>query len=97
MIDADYVCNFTCPICKDSPETLVLDGITMGTVKELPESSHVCDENSNFIQPPSNDPIKTGLLRAILIKIDELNNNEPFRTLVEGQTQVHKQIYELLS
>ena len=51
-LDADYVCNFTCPICKDSPETLVLDGVIMGTVKELPESSHDCDENQKYTIVP---------------------------------------------
>ena len=36
MIDLDYISSFTCPICKDSPEVVVFDGITLGTLKHVP-------------------------------------------------------------
>ena len=64
MLDADYVCNFTCPICKNSPETLVLDGITMGTVKELPESSHDCDENQKYTLVPISKSVFNSKLKT---------------------------------
>ena len=41
--DVDYVTSFTCPERKDNPKVLI-DGITMGTIKELPENQNQPDE-----------------------------------------------------
>ena len=49
MLNVDYKLNFTCPICKDNPETLILDGITMGTIRELPnKSNYDFDEHQKY-------------------------------------------------
>ena len=48
MLDIDYTISFKCPVCKDIPEILVLDGITMGTIKELPDFSQEFDEDRIF-------------------------------------------------
>ena len=48
MIDFDFTYILTCPTCKDSPEVIILDGITMGTSKEIPDSSPEFDENQFY-------------------------------------------------
>ena len=34
-ISIDYKSAFTCPTSKDNPEIIILDGITMGTIREI--------------------------------------------------------------
>ena len=46
--------------------------------------SFLPEEISNFTQPPNSDPIITGLLSTILMKIGELNNNQQSRVLIEA-------------
>ena len=36
MVDINYSSHYTCPQCKHKPDTIILDGIAMGTTKELP-------------------------------------------------------------
>ena len=36
LMGINYPQCFSCPICRDSPETVILDGVTLGTMKELP-------------------------------------------------------------
>ena len=36
MVDINYSSHYTFPQCKHKPDTIILDGIAMGTMKELP-------------------------------------------------------------
>ena len=36
MVDINYSSHYTCPQCKHKPDTIILDGIALGTMKELP-------------------------------------------------------------
>ena len=45
MVNIDYTANFTCPVCKNSPDVNILDGVTVGTSKEVPEAYLENDEN----------------------------------------------------
>ena len=36
LVDIDYTSKFTCSVCKDIPDVVIFDGITLGTVKNLP-------------------------------------------------------------
>ena len=49
MVDIDYELSFTCPICKDRPSIVVLDGIAMGTTKQLPDISNQVAPNKSFL------------------------------------------------
>ena len=37
MADINYQLLFTCPMCKDKPDVIILNGIAMGTTKAIPE------------------------------------------------------------
>ena len=45
LINIDYQKSFTCPICKDCPDVVVFDGVTLGTIKEVPPFSMQLDKN----------------------------------------------------
>ena len=45
MISINYESAFTCPKCKSCPDVVIFDGITVGTVKSIPEISIGIDEN----------------------------------------------------
>ena len=36
LIDIDYQKYFSCPTCATNPETIILDGVTLGTIREIP-------------------------------------------------------------
>ena len=57
MVDLDYQAKFTCPTCKDNPEVIILDGITLGTLKRIPEIPHKTDENQRFNLIPFSDRV----------------------------------------
>ena len=57
MIAIDYKDNFTCSICKDNPEIIVLDGITLGTLKDVPKISHKIDEVQQFNLIPTSERV----------------------------------------
>ena len=44
MADMDYQSLFSCPICKNKPDVIILDGIAMGTTKKIPDYHHQFDE-----------------------------------------------------
>ena len=48
MVSIDYKARFTCPICKDKPEVIIMDGVTMGTCKQLPEAFFEYDERHQY-------------------------------------------------
>lgn len=52
MLDIDYSTCFSCPKCKETPEFLILDGITMGTLKELPDYTQEFDEGQRYALVP---------------------------------------------
>ena len=52
MLDIDYSTCFSCPKCKETPEFLILDGITMGTIKELPDYTQEFDEGQRYALVP---------------------------------------------
>ena len=55
MIDLNYQTNFTFPTCKGNPEVVIMDGITLGTLKHIPETPRLIDEFQKFsIIPTSN-------------------------------------------
>ena len=57
MINLDYKARFTCPTCKDNPEVVILDGITLGTLKQIPEIPHITDENQRFKLIPFSERV----------------------------------------
>ena len=57
MVDLEYHAKFTCPTCKDNPEVIILDGITLGTLKRIPEIPHKTDENLRFNLIPFSDRV----------------------------------------
>ena len=52
MVNIDYTASLTCPICKDNPEVIIMDGVTMGTSKEVPETDYQYDENQQYSPIP---------------------------------------------
>ena len=36
MVGVDYITHYTCPKCQHEPEVIILDGIAMGTMKNIP-------------------------------------------------------------
>ena len=57
MVRIDYKANFTCPICKDNPEVVIMDGVTLGTLKHIPEISHSKDKEQHFNLIPTSDRV----------------------------------------
>ena len=57
MIDLDYISCFTCPICKDNPEVVVFDGITLGTLKHVPTISNTTDDQQKYNLIPTYDRV----------------------------------------
>ena len=57
MINIDYKANFTCPICKENPEVIIMDGVTLGTLKHIPEISHSKDKEQHFNLIPTTDRV----------------------------------------
>ena len=54
-LDINYKTSFVCPICKECLETLILDGITMGTVKHLPDQAQEYLENQRYTLIPMSE------------------------------------------
>ena len=48
LVDIDYEAIFTCPVCKDTPAIIYLDGIAMGTTRQLPDLPSRVDEGQTF-------------------------------------------------
>ena len=55
MIKIDYKAKFTCPICKENPELIIMDGTTLGTLKHIPEISQQVDKEQHFNLIPTSD------------------------------------------
>ena len=36
LVNINYTISFTCSICKDNPDVVVFDGVTLGTIKNIP-------------------------------------------------------------
>ena len=45
---------FVLNVYVDNPEVIIMDGITMGTYKELPEAHFQDDEDQQYSQIPQN-------------------------------------------
>lgn len=42
LLDADYASGFICPQCGDNPDTVVMDGVTLGIRKSfMPWKDHM--------------------------------------------------------
>ena len=54
MVHIDYTDSCICPKCLDNPDVIIMDGITMGTCKELPEEHFQFDEDQQYSQIPQN-------------------------------------------
>ena len=39
LIDIDYKRNLSCPICDTNPETVIFDGVTLGTIRGIPNDN----------------------------------------------------------
>ena len=39
LIDVNYNLSFSCPHCATTPETVIFDGVTLGTLKDLPKDT----------------------------------------------------------
>ena len=46
--------RFACPICKENPEVIIMDGITLETLKHIPEISHQVDKEQHFNPVPTS-------------------------------------------
>ena len=57
MIKIDYKARFACPICKENPEVIIMDGITLGTLKHIPEISHQVDKEQHFNLVPTSERV----------------------------------------
>ena len=55
MVDIDYQVNFTCPTCKTNPDVVILDGVTLGTLKHIPEIAHQVDNQQKYSIIPFSD------------------------------------------
>ena len=53
LMEINYPQCFSCPICKDSPDTIILDGVTLGTIRELPRESSFAETNISQYVPIS--------------------------------------------
>ena len=38
MVNIDYTAIFICPDCRDNPDVIILDRLTMGTSREISEA-----------------------------------------------------------
>ena len=52
MVNIDYTSVFTCTVCKDNPDVVILDGITLGTSRDIPQAHFDYDENLQFLPIP---------------------------------------------
>ena len=57
MIEIDYPKTFTCPKCKDNPDVIIMDGIMMGTVKNIPEYFNQYDEGQIYEPIPISERV----------------------------------------
>ncbi|KAI6647838.1 hypothetical protein LOD99_8425 [Oopsacas minuta] len=55
LININYGESFSCSKCQDSPDVVIFDGITLGTMKDIPSSSIQIDEDQQLL------PISQGL------------------------------------
>ena len=53
LMEINYPQCFSCPICRDTPDTVIIDGVTLGTVKELPPESLPTDNTISQYVPIS--------------------------------------------
>ena len=37
MVGVDYITHYTCPKCQHEPEVIILNGIAMGRIKNIPQ------------------------------------------------------------
>ena len=51
-MDINYTSSYTCSICKDHPDVVIFDGVTMGTVKNLPQPSIELDTSQILPKVP---------------------------------------------
>ena len=55
LVSIDYGSTFACSICIDQPSIIILDGIAMGTTKQIPETPNFIDEQQKLpINPLAN-------------------------------------------
>ncbi|KAI6650705.1 hypothetical protein LOD99_7756 [Oopsacas minuta] len=69
MLDINYKTSYICPLCQEAPEFLIMDGITVGTIKELPNTveEYLEDQRLSFV-PLSNRVLVSDLKTRKLIK-----------------------------
>ena len=48
LVGIDYHSNFTCPSCKDTPDVIILDGVAMGTSRDIPETLFKVDKTQHY-------------------------------------------------
>ena len=48
LVEINYEENFSCSICKNQPSIIILDGIAMGTTRQLPDISNNVDTEQIF-------------------------------------------------
>ena len=55
MVEVNYKTQFSCPLCKDRPEVIIIDGIAMGTTKPIPELHPQVDETQHYSLVPFSE------------------------------------------
>ena len=70
LINVDYNNCFSCPTCKTTPDTIIIDGVTLVTLKGIPKESpttvyhvtcHVPIQDRVWITRPNNLHLKSVL------------------------------------
>ena len=55
MAEVNYQTQFSCPVCKDKPDVIIMDGIAMGTTKPTPEIHPQVDETQYYPMVPFSE------------------------------------------
>ena len=55
MAEVNYKAQFACPLCKDKPDVIIMDGIAMGTTKPIPELRPQVDETQQYSLVPFSE------------------------------------------
>ena len=87
MADIKYQSIFSCPICKEKPDVIILDGIAMGTTKTIPEYHHQFDETQvhSLVPFPERSFLYKSDLKRKLQKLCEIGLVETiFKSVIKS-------------
>ena len=87
MIKIDYKAKFTCPICKENPEVTSMDGITLETLKHIPEIYIFIDELQRLF-------VKTNAIKLLFSSLPAKTKDDRRMAAHHIVTSLLQQFYE---